>query len=127
MAIDKQKAKISNLYGIDSDEVCYAHERLVKLGVKPFLGRRFGSSDDKFAEAMRQAKAENRRVAVYLSSGVISGLFVVSPDKSADDPEYCKSKFEEYRKNQQKLRWDKPIEQQKTEERAFSQKVGGKV
>ena len=120
------RKKIFELYGTASEEVCYAHERLEKSGIKPFSGKYNGDVQDIFAAAMQQAKAENKKVAVNLYSGVMTGLFVVAPDKLADNPDYCKAKFEEYKKNQQKLRWDKPIEQQKIEERTSLQKVGGR-
>ena len=119
--------KIFGLYGTASEEVCYAHERLEKLGVKPFSGKHDGAAQNIFVAAMQQAKAENKKVALALFTGDIRGLFVVSPDKLADNPDYCKAKFEEYKKNQKKLRWDKPIEQQKMEEKASLQKVGGRV
>ena len=121
------REKIFDLYRAVSEEVCYAHERLEKMGVKPFSGKYNGDVQDIFTAAMQQAKAENNKVAFALFGGGIGGLFVVAPDKLADNPDYCKAKFEEYKKNQRKLRWDKSIEQQKIEEKASLQKVGGRV
>ena len=75
------RKKIFELYGTASEEVCYAHERLEKSGIKPFSGKYNGDVQDIFAAAMQQAKAENKKVAVNLYSGVMTGLFVVAPDK----------------------------------------------
>lgn len=35
-------------------------------------------------------------VSVYLNSGVLKGLFVVSPNDMADDKEHAMSKFNQY-------------------------------
>ena len=121
------KRKIFNLYGTASEEVCYAHERLEKLGVVPFQGAYDGMVGDIFAAAMKESKEIDKKVALFLDSGVVTGLFVLSPDKKANDPAYCSSKFQEYVKGQKKLRWDKPIEQQKAEERSSSSKGARQV
>ena len=94
------REKIFDLYSTASEEVCYAHERLKKLGVEPFSGKYNGDVQDTFTAAMQQAKAENKKVAFTLFGGGMEGLFVVTPDKLADNPDYCRAKFEEYKKNQ---------------------------
>ena len=108
-------------YGTISLEAAYAHERMKKLGgIEPYAGRPDGMVRDVFARAMKQASKDKKKVALFLNSGVIRGMFVVAPDPKSDDPAYCSAKFEECMKNQQTARWDKPIDQQKAEEKGAS-------
>ena len=95
----------------------YAAERLEKMGVKPYNGNGATDVADVFWGAMKQAKADKNRVGVMLNSGVIKGLFVVEPQDMADDRGYAILAFKQYVKNQQNLRYDKPIAVQLMEER----------
>lgn len=99
-----------------SIEEQYAAERLEKMGVKPYNGNGATDVADVFWGAMKQAKADKNRVGVMLNSGVIKGLFVVEPQDMADDRGYAISAFQQYVKNQQNLRYDKPIAIQQMEE-----------
>lgn len=99
-----------------SIEEQYAAERLEKMGVKPYNGNGATDVADVFWGAMKQAKADKNRVGVMLNSGVIKGLFVVEPQDMADDRGYAILAFKQYVKNQQNLRYDKPIAIQQMEE-----------
>ena len=111
----KQSLEVFNLYGTFSEDVYYAHKRLQKIGAKPFRGVYDGTSKEIFIKAMQQAKEENNYVSVYLNCGEITGLFMVGPEKLANDLVACAIRYEVY-KNRPELRWDKPIDEQKKEE-----------
>lgn len=108
--------KLYEKWGVISKEGQYAAERLERMGVEPYTGRVTGNASDIFWNAMKQAKKDNNKVGVYLNSGIIKGLFVVAPEARANDQEYATSKFEQYVKDQQKIRYDKPIAMQRAAE-----------
>lgn len=114
--------KLYEKWGVTSKEGQYAAERLEKLGIKPYDGRMNGNVSDIFWNAMKQAKANNNQVALHLNSGVIKGLFVVAPENMADDKEFATQRFNQYVKNQQNLRYDKPIAVQIAEEKQLKGK-----
>ena len=114
---DKEKEKLLKKYRGFSAEIGYADKRLDKLGVVPFSGKYDGEGQDIFAKALQQAAKENNNVAVYINTGEVKGLFVVGPEAGVKDPEYCAMRFDYYKQNQERLRWDKPIDQQKIEEK----------
>lgn len=111
----EQHLEVFNAYRTFSEKVYYAHKRLQKIGIEPYSGKYDGTQQDIFTKAMQQAKKENNEVAVYLN-GEVEGLFVVAPERAADDLEYCAARFENYKQQQEAFRWDKPIEEQKKEE-----------
>lgn len=124
----ERKLEIYRKYDSMDEKVCYAVERLEKLGVKPYVKSFTGNGTcfDFFKDAAEQATRKNHKVAIFLTSGEIKGLFVISPDKNVGDEEYMKGKYKDYVDNQKRLRWDKPIEQQKAEEKAMSDKIVSK-
>ncbi len=107
--------KITDKYGVCTPEICYADERLIKSGVEPYRGPRFGITFDIFKQAMIQAGQDNKKVAVWLENSEISGLFTVSAKQGCSNEE-LQATYKDYIKRQAQLRWDKPIEQQKMEQ-----------
>ncbi|MBO6282065.1 MAG: hypothetical protein J6N49_06010 [Alphaproteobacteria bacterium] len=110
----RERVDALKTYGSPSDEVCYASRRLQKIGAVPFNGREDGLSKDVYSRAIKQAKENNEMVAVYLSSGEVQGLFLVTPGHTS--PDLIDSDWHEFTKNADNNRWDKPIEEQKKEE-----------
>lgn len=119
----EEKERLINKYSAFSNELLYADKRLDKLGVIPFRGLYDGEGKDIFAKAMQQAAKENSNVAVYINTGEMKGLFVVGPEAGTDNPEYCALRFECYKQNQDRFRWDKPLEQQKIEEKDDASRI----
>ena len=113
-----------NKWDVLTLEGLYAAERMEKSGIEPYEKRLHGADNQyiAFKEAAKQAKEKNNSVGLKISFGPIHGLFAIAPDKRADDDEFIKELFDHYVKNQQKLRWDKPLEQQKAEEKMLSSK-----
>ena len=109
-----------NKWGVTSDEGCYAAERLEKNGIEPYKGRCSTDIREMFAMVVSKASQINKNVAIDLNSGYLTGLFVVSPLKEGETIE---NRFDYFVTNQKKLRWDKPIEQQKAEEKAISDRL----
>ena len=101
-----------------SNEGFYAAERLEKLGVKPYSGRHDGTDFDIFKKALSEATEKGHKVGVAINSGRLQGLFVVSPDNAHKDD--VETTFNHLLDNQTKLRWDKPILQQKAEEKMMT-------
>ena len=114
-SIYEYEKKLYEKWGVISKEGQYAAERLERMGVEPYTGRITGDAFDIFWNAMKQAKKDNNKVGVYLND-IIKGLFVVAPEARANDQEYATSKFEQYVKDQQKIRYDKPIAMQRVAE-----------
>ena len=108
MTTDEQKKKA---YGNNSEEVCYAQKRLEKLGVEPYSGKLYGTSEEVLGRVIDQARNDKKSVAVFLENAEINGLFVVSPGQAPANFTYS-----DFVKNADQRRWDKPIEQQKKEE-----------
>lgn len=107
----KEKIDAIKTYGSCTDEVCYAAKRLEKIGAEPYAGSENGTVKDILERAITQAKKREKSVAVHLSSGTINGLFMITPGFAPIDIAY-----EYVKENQEKLRWDKPVEKQKEEE-----------
>ena len=103
-------------WGVASDEGCYAAERLEKLGIKAYKGKISSDIEDTFKMVVDEATRINKKVAINLTSGILTGLFVISPLKEGETVE---KRFDYFVENQKKLRWDKPVEQQKAEEKAI--------
>ena len=122
-SIYEYEKKLYEKWGAISKEGQYAAERLERMGVKPYTGRITGDAFDLFWNAMKQAKKDNNKVGVYLNSGIITGLFVVAPEARANDQEYATSKFEQYVKDQQRIRYDKPIAMQVADQRVAQLKT----
>lgn len=110
-------------YGAVTDELCYADERIKQQGIKPCNGRNDGTDFEMFTRATLQAELNKEKVAVFLDSGRIRGLFVVSPDERIGEDGYLENKFESYVKNQKKYRYDKPIPQQKAEQKLHTRQM----
>ena len=109
------KIRTLRTYGTFDDKVCYAAERLKKMDVQPFSGRRDGTQLSIFQKALQQATKENKEVAVFLR-GTLNGLFVLGPHDNCDDIKMVENRFNIYVKNQEEFRFDKPIEEQKREQ-----------
>ena len=110
-------------YGSDSDEVCYAASRMEKIGALPYFGKGQETDIEVYEGAFMQA-AETGVDRIFYLKG-IGGLFLASRDSSIAfrrDRSYTELCFNDFIENKDKLRWDKPIEQQKAEERAVSNK-----
>ncbi|HCU58675.1 MAG TPA: hypothetical protein DIC64_01700 [Alphaproteobacteria bacterium] len=120
MISEAEKIKIFHTWGSMDEKVCYAVDRLEAMEVKPYQKsfKEHGDGFDFFKDACQQAAKEGQKVAVYLNSGEIKGLFVVTPDEQVNNEEHLRNKYKDYVKNQTKLRWDKPIEEQKKEEKS---------
>lgn len=114
-SIYEYEKKLYEKWRVISKEGQYAAERLERMGVEPYTGKITGDAFDIFWNAMKQAKKDNNKVGVYLND-IIKGLFVVAPEARANDQEYATSKFEQYVKDQQKIRYDKPIAMQRVAE-----------
>lgn len=116
-------SELQKNWGATSLEKRYAAERLKRMGVIPYQGKKIGRVDEIFALVVQEASKTGKKQAINFHSGVINGMFVVPPLKEGDTVEEM---FERYVKNQDRLRWDKPIEKQKAEEKAASNKLHGK-
>ena len=107
MFSDEYKKETYELWGSPSDEVCFARQRLEKLGVEPYeqVNKDLSGKDKEVYDRVKEyATKQNKKVAVYLKSGNIEGLFVVSPAEKRDFENLCKYK--------EILREDKLIVQQ---------------
>ncbi len=102
----------------------YAAERLERMGVIPYEGERVGDASAVFASVVQEATKTGKKHSVNLCFGDIRGLFVVPPLKEGESAEEM---YDRYVKDQKRLRWDKPIEQQKAEELVLSYKLHGKT
>lgn len=113
--------KLYDKWNTLSKEGLYAAERMEKRGIEPYEKRLSGAPDtfESFKDAMLQAKEKNKRVGIYLS-GDINGCFVIAPEKKANDDSFVKDSYAFYKKNQNNLRWDKPLEQQEIAEKTVS-------
>ena len=104
----EEKLRYHRTYGGYRDELCYAARRMEKIGAVPYNGLKVGKSEDVFKRALQQSKKENRAVALYLHSGTIEGMFMITPTYNPD--------WDMFVERAQQARWDKPIEEQKKEE-----------
>ena len=113
-----ERLKVFDLYGTATDEVCYAQKRLGPDVVA--YNRNYVGQPDKMVQyAIEQAQRINKPVAIFLS-GQVTGLFKITPQITSADAFY-----DHLVKDQKMLRWDKPIEQQRAEERTLAKFMAG--
>ena len=110
----REKLDAMKAYGACSDEVCYAMRRLERIGVPPYNGNETSDVREIYLCALNQAQKNNQMVSVYLNSGEIQGLFVITPGHPSPDP--AGAYWNVFKEHAQEKRWDKPIEEQKKEE-----------